>query len=275
MEDILVERDGHVLTITLNRPKVLNALREQTVDELLEVLLDVARDPSVGVVVIAGSGSSFCSGFDAHIMADIDSEHLLELFYTRNMRLSSLLQSLPQPVIAQVHGWCVGGGYELALFCDLIVADESATFYCSGVNSGSSPVWGATQLLGWNVGEKRAREIVYTTSKLSAIEAEDMGLINAAVPVGELTTTVQQWCGRLLEMSPGGLRLSKRTMNAVVDIQVGLLSACEFSATSAGAETRYGYSSFLSKAVPDFEAYRSGQVGSEGSSDASGGASDG
>ncbi len=177
-EDILYESAAGVATITINRPEVRNAVRPRTYEELAQAMGVAAADPEVGVVVLAGAGDkAFCSGGDVRDQSR-RTPHQGRMHMRRLFALSSIMRTMDKPIIAKVRGYCVGGGNELNLFCDLTIAAETAIFGQTGPRVGSIPIWGACQLLARYVGERKAREIVYTCRQYSAREAVEMGLIN-------------------------------------------------------------------------------------------------
>ena len=158
-EDILYTAEGGIATITINRPEVRNAVRPRTYEELTTAMHMAADDPTVGVVVLTGAGDkAFCSGGDIRDqqarVPEVGRKHMRRLF-----ALSSVMRMMDKPIIAKVRGFCVGGGNEINLFCDLTIASEDAKFGQTGPRVGSVPIWGACQLLARYVGERKAREI--------------------------------------------------------------------------------------------------------------------
>jgi dihydroxynaphthoic acid synthetase len=210
--------DG-VGTIVMNRPEVHNAFRLQTLDELREAFLAADCDPDVGVVVLTGAGTkAFSSGGDIRMEDASDGRGAREMGQ-RCMALSLAIRTSGKPVIARVNGWCVGGGNELNLLCDLTVAAESANFGQAGPRMGSVPVWWGTQLLPRLIGDKRAKEVVFLCQSYTAQQALEMGWINRVVPDEELDKAVAEWCDRLLGMSPQALRVAKLHLNMEADRQ--------------------------------------------------------
>ncbi len=257
MEDVQVTIDGPVARVEIHTPNKMNALREQTLSELTEAFSQVGLDPSVAVVVVSAHGPNFSAGFDANVMAGMDPEHGRRLFYHRNLPLSNMMRNIPQPIVAEVRGVCAGGGFEITLFCDLILAAEDARFCCVGVNAGITPVWGANQMLPIIVGEKRAREMVYFAKQVSGVEAARIGLANKAVAEPELRDTVDEWCARLADMSPTGIRISKRSLNFQFDqMYPALVQGLEMAATALGDEVLEGYAAFQEKRKPDWAQFR-------------------
>ncbi|HJS72073.1 MAG TPA: enoyl-CoA hydratase/isomerase family protein [Acidimicrobiia bacterium] len=208
---LLVEDEGPVRTLTLNRPEKLNALSTTLVDDLSRALTATAEDDSVRVVVLAGAGRSFCAGYDLDEPAgDVDEET------ERGMRnnLDRLLEVFdqPQPVIARVQGHCLAGGCDLMMMCDLVVASEDAVFGQPEIRFGSAIV---AHVLPWLVGARRAKELVLTgVDRLDAPSALSFGLINRMVPSERLTEETMILARQLAVVDPDVMRLTKRAMNA-------------------------------------------------------------
>src|SRR5512140_1667122 len=176
-QDILYEKNDGVARITINRPKVLNAFRFETIDDLADAFRDVSVDPDIGVVVVSGAGKNFSSGGDVNMEAGFDESAARKL-YDRCLLLSTVMRNLGRPIIAAVRGYCIGGGNELNMLCDLTIAEESAKFGHTGPRVGSVPIWYGTQMLCLTVGDKKAREIVYLCRLHDATEAARMGMVN-------------------------------------------------------------------------------------------------
>ncbi len=252
-EDIQFRKDGGVATITLNRPKVLNALRQTTIDELVAAFRDAAADEEVGVVVLTGAGKSFCSGGDIRMEADLDPAAGRRLSESC-LLLSAVMRNGGKPIIAAVRGYCIGGGNELNMLCDLTIAEESAKFGQTGPRVGSVPVWYGTQMLALTAGDKKAREIVYLCRTYDARAAETMGLVNKVVKDGDLDAEVAVWCRELLEKSPQALRVAKLSFNYLSDAMypsvVGGVAMLSFM--HGTEEFKEGMNAFLQKRAPNF-----------------------
>src|SRR6184192_3729899 len=194
--DILYEVDDGFAVITINRPKVMNAFRSQTVDELIEAFKQAWRDRSVGAVILTGAGEkAFCVGGDqstreeggykgkpsrSDLGLDIEDLH-------------SVIRDIPKPVIAAVNGFAIGGGHVLHVLCDLSVAADTAVFGQTGPRVGSFDAGFGTAYLARLVGEKRAREIWMLCRRYDAATAERWGLVNAVVPAAGLRDEVRRW----------------------------------------------------------------------------------
>jgi 2-ketocyclohexanecarboxyl-CoA hydrolase len=212
-EDILFQIDGGRATITINRPKVMNAVRSRTCEELIDALGRASWDPSVGVVVLAGAGDrAFCTGGDqsAHEGA-YDGRGIIGLPVEE---MHSAIRDAPKPVIARVQGYAIGGGNVLATVCDLTIASERAVFGQVGPKVGSVDPGFGTAYLARVVGEKKAREMWFLCRRYTAAEALAMGLVNFVVPEDRLDAEIDRVCGEILAMSPTALAIAKRSFNA-------------------------------------------------------------
>jgi len=258
-KDILYTSKDGVATITINRPESRNAVRPQTYEELTFAFGEAGRDATVGVVVLTGAGDkAFCAGGDVKDQKgrspNIQREHL-----RRVLSLSTAMRMIDKPVISKVRGWCVGAGNEIHVFCDLSVASENATFGQVGPRVGAVPVWGACQLLSRLVGERKAREMVYTCKMYTAQEALEMGLINQVVPDNELDKAVFDLCESILDKSPQSIRIAKIALNAGSDQEFysSYFPAAELLASVVGNEENMeGVSAFLEKRPTNFRKYR-------------------
>src|SRR6478672_8772518 len=184
-ETILMERAGRVAILTINRPDKLNALNEAVRNDMLELLGQIEGDDSVGVVVITGAGEkSFIAGADIGEFAGrtpFDQRHAM-----RSPRVFDIMASFPKPVIAMINGFCLGGGCELAMSCDIRVASEKARFGQPEINLGLIPGGGGTQRLPRLVGVGNAMRLILTGDMIGAAEAKEIGLVEIVVPADEL-----------------------------------------------------------------------------------------
>jgi dihydroxynaphthoic acid synthetase len=256
--DIVFEKNGGVATITLNRPKVLNAFRMQTILEMTEALEDASNDRTIGAIVITGAGEqAFCVGGDIAEMRDLTPE-TGRLFLRRFADLLWRIREASVPVIAAVRGYCLGGGNEINVACDLTIAAESAVFGQVGPTVGSAPIFGGSQFLPGIVGEKRAREIIFLCLRYSAQEAERLGWCNKVVPEADFEAELREWTDRILELSPQALRVSKLSLNHASAWQYGSFNnAIEMLTAIYGTEEfKEGMTAFLEKRKPDFGRFR-------------------
>jgi naphthoate synthase/2-ketocyclohexanecarboxyl-CoA hydrolase len=257
--DILYTTDKGIARITINRPDRYNAFRLKTVEELIHAFETADGDTDVGVIVLTGAGDkAFSSGGDVAGEAEF-TPHRAWMFNRRLLNLSSIMRNTGKPIIARVDGWCVGGGNELNLLCDLTIASERSRFGQAGPRVGSVPIWYGTQMLPRLVGEKKAREIVMLCHAYSAAEAERMGWINKVVPHEQLDEAVDEWCRELLEKSPTALLVSKLNLNFESDMLYPSV-VHGFRLLNLGLhgspEQKEGMTAFLDKRKPDFTRFR-------------------
>jgi len=255
-EDILVDIDNGIATITINRPQVYNAFRGITCEELLKALNRVGWDSSIGVVVLTGAGEkAFCTGGDQKIHdGKYDGRGIIGLPVED---LHSMIRDVPKPVIARVQGYAIGGGNVLATVCDLTIASDKAIFGQVGPKVGSVDPGFGTAYLSRVVGEKKAREIWYLCRRYSAQQAFEMGLVNAVVPHDDLDAEVARWCQELLERSPTAIAIAKRSFNADSDsirgiAGQGMQSLKLYYETE---ESREGVAAFNEKRKPNFRKF--------------------
>lgn len=257
-EDIIYEKNGGVAQITINRPKKLNSFRSETLDELADAFDDASNDGAIGVVVLTGAGDkAFCAGGDISQMEELNSS-AGRVFLRKCLKVSTAIRNCSKPVIAMVRGYCLGGGHEIHLMCDLTIAAESAQFGQTGPTVGSVPIWGGTQMLPRVVGEKKAREIIFLCNRYSAKEAVEIGLANKAVPDDKLEEETMAWCKRILQMSPQALSVAKVSLNFETDLMyASFMHGAEMLRLAYdGEEIKEGMNAFLEKRKPDFGKFR-------------------
>ncbi|WP_162941907.1 enoyl-CoA hydratase/isomerase family protein [Desertimonas flava] len=215
MPDDLVlrsDRDG-LATLTLNRPDKLNALTPGSFVALRAHLDAIATDESIGCVVLQGAGRSFCAGHDLGAIADHErppSKHF-------EPETVDALELLPQPTIARLHGHCFTGGLELALGCDVLVAGESTVLGDTHGQWGLAPVWGMSVRLPERIGRSRAKELMFTSRRISGTDAAAIGLVDRAVPDDQLDDAVAALAAEILANSWGTNRIDKLLLAAGVD----------------------------------------------------------
>jgi len=200
-KDILYQVEDGIATITLNRPQALNALQINLLSEIQLAVEDAGQDDQVGVIVITGAGRAFCAGVDLKSIQERssagDGKDLAEV--ARNVQ--TVIENVPKVVIGMINGFCLTGGLEIALACDLLVASDEAKFGDTHVKWGLQAIWGMSQRLPQRVGELKAREMTYTAEMISAIEAERIGLINKVVPTSQLEKSVRELAAKILANS--------------------------------------------------------------------------
>ncbi len=255
-QDLLYEVRGRAAWITINRPKVYNAFRGRTVEELIQAFQQATNDRNVASVVLTGAGDrAFCTGGDqsAHD-GNYDGRGVVGLPIDE---LQAIIRDIPKPVIARVNGFAIGGGNVLATLCDLTIAADTAQFGQVGPKVGSFDAGWGTAFLARHIGDKRAREMWFINDRYSAREALEMGLVNKVVPAAELDAAVQDWTDKIAQRSPTALAFLKRSFNADSDAIRGIsnmaLHAVKlFYATD---ESREGVNAFNEKRAPDFHKF--------------------
>lgn len=258
VQDIIVEKRDAVGWITLNRPDRYNSFDYSMLTTIAQAVEDFGHDSSIGVVVITGAGDkAFSAGGYLADLTKFDKKQARKL-YDASWRCFSAMRRMPQPVIAAVNGFAIGGGNEFVICSDLAIAADTARFGQTGPRVGSSPLYGGTNLLAMTIGEKKAREVVYMCRQYTAQEALEMGWINRVVPPERLYDEVNQWCEELLDKSPSYLEVSKIMSNIWWDnITSGMEHAKQAMLNLAGgAEMTEGASAFMQKRKPDFRKFR-------------------
>ncbi len=256
--DIIFEVKDQVAWITINRPSIHNAFREQSLDEMIRALSSTREDPSIACVVITGAGDkAFSAGGDFHAMRRLNFTNGA-MWNDRMQGVAMTIRGLPIPVIAMVNGWCMGGGHELALWCDLVIASEHAVLGQSGAKVGACPTVGATQYLSRIIGERLAREMIFLARRFTAKEAEDIGLINKCVPHANLREETLKWCESIKSHSPQTIRMTKKSLNFESDqLYASWQHGMELLAHVWGSEECLeGMNAFLEDRKPDFQRFR-------------------
>ncbi|HEV7515742.1 MAG TPA: enoyl-CoA hydratase-related protein [Thermoanaerobaculia bacterium] len=212
-ETILLEREGRVAILTVNRPDKLNALNDQVRIDLLAALAEIEHDAGIGVVVITGAGEkSFIAGADIGEFAGRSPFDQREAM--RSPRIFDVMAGFPKPVIAMINGFCLGGGCELASSCDLRIASEKARFGQPEINLGLIPGGGGTQRLPRLIGLGHAMRLVLTGDMINAAEAKDIGLVELVVPHEELRAKTLELAGKIASKSPLTLKVAKEAVRA-------------------------------------------------------------
>jgi enoyl-CoA hydratase len=212
-DTILVEREGRVAILTVNRPDKLNALNDQVRIDLLAALEAIEHDAGIGVVVITGSGEkSFIAGADISEFAGRSPFDQREAM--RSPRIFDVMAGFPKPVIAMINGFCLGGGCELASSCDLRIASEKARFGQPEINLGLIPGGGGTQRLPRLIGLGNTMRLVLTGDMINAAEAKDIGLVEMVVPHEELRAKTLELAGKMASKSPLTLKVAKEAVRA-------------------------------------------------------------
>jgi naphthoate synthase len=253
-DDILYEATDGIAWITINRPKVLNAFRGRTVDELIHAFRAAWHDADVGVCVLTGAGDrAFSTGGDQSERGE-DGYGGGGRIGLDMHGLHGAIRAIPKPVIAMVNGYAIGGGHVLHVLCDLTIAADTAKFGQVGPRVGSVDPGFGTAYLARLVGEKKAREIWYLCRQYTAEQALAMGLVNAVVPAAALRDETERWCREILEKSPTALKLAKQSFNADTEHIAGVTEVA-FSALElyyGTPEAQEGRNAFIEKRPPRF-----------------------
>ncbi len=257
-QDILFRVEKQVAWITINRPEVLNSFREQTLDELIDAFKSTREDPSIACAVVTGAGDkSFSAGGDFYAMMRLNRANA-HMWNDRMLGLAMTIRGLSIPVIAMVNGWCMGGGHELALWCDLVIASENAVLGQTGAKVGACPTVGATQYIPRIIGERLAREMIFLGRRFKAKEAQEVGLINKCVPQKDLLAETIKWTETIKSHSAQTLRATKKSLNHESDdLYSSWQHGMELLAHIWGSEESLeGMQAFLDGRKPNFNQFR-------------------
>ena len=255
-DTILISTEGRVATITINRPDKLNALNEPTRAAIVGALDRLADDPDIRVVILTGAGKAFIAGAD---IPEFEGRSPVAQYRVMNDPHTNAFEAadqFPKPIIAAINGFCLGGGCELAMACDIIIASENALFGQPEINIGNIPGAGGTQILPRLVGEKKAKELIFTGSFIPAQEALALGMINKVVPQEKLRETVMEMANAMLRHSPIILKLCKMAVNKSLDVPltVGMDYERDLFAICFGTEDqKEGARAFLEKRKPVYK----------------------
>ncbi|HEV7158572.1 MAG TPA: enoyl-CoA hydratase [Caulobacteraceae bacterium] len=253
-ETLIVETVARVALIRLNRPEALNALNSQLMGELAAALAAAEADDAVGCIVITGSERAFAAGADIKEMADKTYAQMFKAdFFTAGARA---IEQCRKPIIAAVAGYALGGGCELAMMCDVILAADSAKFGQPEITLGVAPGIGGTQRLTRQVGKSKAMEMILTGRMMDAAEAERAGLVSRVVPAGELMAEAMASAGKIAAQSPLATMMNKELVNAAYDTTLSegvKLERRLFHSLFAFADQKEGMAAFVAKRKPDFK----------------------
>ena len=254
LQNIKIELESHILLITMNRPKAMNALNNETLDELNLITDMVEKDEEIHGVVITGEGRAFVAGADIVQMKPYKSEEG-RAYAGYAQETFNKIEALTKPVIAAVNGFALGGGCELALSCDLRVASEAAAFGQPESTLGIMPCFGGTQRLPRLIGAGIAKEMIYTGKFIKADEALRVGLVNRVVTAEELIPTAMGLMNDIFKVSPISVKYAKIAINKGADMD--LANALELEKSLVGLcfateDKEVGMGAFLDKEKPKF-----------------------
>ena len=256
-ENLRFEYDGPVAIITVNRPKVLNALDEKTIEELERAVEQIERDDGIRAAIFTGAGEkAFVAGADIAELRAVPTAHEAAEKSSRAHSLFSRIENLPKPVIMAINGFALGGGCELAMAGDIRIAAETAKLGQPEINLGLIPGYGGTQRLPRLVGKGMAKMLILTGDMIDAQEARRIGLVDKVVPADTLMEEARALARKLAEKAPLALRYAKRCIDE--GLEVGFSHGCRLEAEAFGiiltTEDEYeGTSAFLEKRKPEFK----------------------
>ena len=256
LENLLVERDGGVAVVTVNRPKVLNALNTATLDELRRTVLALKHDDAVRAVIVTGAGDkSFIAGADINELAQQSPAGGRDHAMT-GQHVLDLIENMGKPVVAAINGYALGGGCELAMACTIRIAADTARLGQPEINLGLIPGYAGTQRLSRLVGRGRALELLLTGDQISAQEAHRLGLVNRVVPAAELMAEARRLASALASKAPVAARYIIEAVNK--GLQMPFAEAQVFEATLFGLvastdDMREGTRAFLEKRKAAFK----------------------
>jgi len=252
-ELILTETRGRVGLVTLNRPKVLNALNDQLIEELGDALMAFDADPNIGAMIITGSEKAFAAGADIAAMKD---RSYMEMYNSNYLSRWERLKEVRKPVIAAVAGFALGGGCELAMACDMIIAADTAKFGQPEIKIGVIPGAGGTQRLPRAVGKSKAMDLVLTGRMMDAAEAERSGLASRVVPADKLIEEAIAAAEAICQYSLPAVMMAKEAVNRAYESPLadGLLFERRlFHSLFSTADQKEGMAAFIEKRKPAFK----------------------
>lgn len=251
-ETILVERDERVGIVTLNRPQVLNALNSQVMNEVTCAAMEFDDDPGIGAIIITGSAKAFAAGADIKEMAGLT---FADAFAADLFAPWAKLAAVRTPTIAAVAGHALGGGCELAMMCDLLIAADTAKFGQPEIKLGVLPGMGGSQRLTRAIGKAKAMDLILTGRTIDAAEAERSGLVSRVVPADDLMTEAKAVAATISRMSRSAARMAKEAVNRSFEstLSEGLLYERRlFHSTFATEDQSEGMAAFIEKRTPNF-----------------------
>lgn len=254
--NIIMNSENGIGFLTINRPKSLNALNTEVLNELYPAIKEVENNENIRVLVITGAGEkAFVAGADITELAHLNALQG-KYFVANGHKTMTAIQELPIPVIAAVNGFALGGGLELALACDFIYASENARFGLPEITLGLIPGFGGTQRLPRIIGKNQAKELIFTGKMLSAEEAFQLGFVNKIIPHDQLIEEVMKTAKSIAAKGKVSLNAAKQAINQGMDVD--LKTACEieinaFALCMASADAKEGTSAFIEKRKPEFK----------------------
>ena len=250
MKNVQLEVADQIATVTIDRPKALNALNTETLSELKECFSELEKQKDVRVVILTGGGNkSFVAGADISEMVNATPAEGRAMSLLA-MEAFNKLENMPQVTIAAVNGYALGGGCEIAMSCDIRIVAENAVFGQPECGLGIIPGFGGTQRLARLIGKGRAKELIFTCDRIDAQEAYRMGLANKVVPADQLMRACQEMAGRILSKGSYAVSIAKSMINAGMDMDLNnalKMEADAFGFTFSTHDKREGMTAFLEK----------------------------
>ena len=254
--NLLIERDGAVAILTVNRPKVLNALNTQTLDELRRAMLELKHDETIRAVVVTGSGEkSFIAGADINELA-VQSPTSGREHAVAGQHVLDLIEQMGKPVIAAINGYALGGGCELAMACTIRIAADTAKLGQPEINLGIIPGYAGTQRLARIIGKGRALELLLSGDQVTAPEAYRLGLVNRVVPAADLMAEAKTLAAALASKAPVAVRYILEAVGKGLEMpfaQAQVFEATLFGLVASTDDMREGTAAFLEKRKPAFK----------------------
>lgn len=254
-QNFVIERGDRKAVLTFTREERLNALDRQTFRDLIAAADELEADADVGVVIVTGRGRAFVAGADINEYLGITLNQYLD-FQRLGRRMYDRFEGLRKPVIAAVNGFALGGGFELVLVCDLVVAAEGAKLGLPECKLGLLPGGGGTQRLTRLVGRNKAKELLMTGDFITAEEAHRLGIVNRVVPAAELLDAAHALADRILERAPLAVQMAKQLVNDGLNASLPTAITQEMGMTAtlyATEDAQEGIAAFLEKRQPNFK----------------------
>jgi enoyl-CoA hydratase len=255
MENVLIERKGKIGLVTVNRPEQMNSMNSETRSELASAFADLGKDSTISVIILTGApGKAFIAGADIKefLERDMSNQEALE----EDWIVTKVISNLSKPVIAMMDGFCLGGGLEIAMACDLRIASDRTKLGQPEINLGIIPGAGGTQRLTRLIGEGRAMEMILTGRMITAEEACNYGILNFTYAAEELEAKTMEIANTIAEKSSYAIKRAKRSVKAVsqMNLEEGLKLEREMFIECANSEDgKEGITAFIEKRKPDFK----------------------
>ena len=254
-KNLIIKKKEGIATIKINRPKVLNALNQETITEITNAVIELEKDSKIKVAILTGEGKAFIAGADISAMANMTPLEAKE-FAELGHNMLNTIENSRLPFIAAVNGYALGGGCETLMACDIVIAGKSAKLGQPEINLGVHPGFGGTQRLPRLVGRMKAKELLLTGRNIDAEEAHNIGLVNMVVDDDKLMEASEKIAGKIASKSSIQTSFIKALVNKGVDIDLSTANSLEISYFSSSFSThdqKEGMKAFLDKRKPTFK----------------------